>query len=47
MKGGLSALKQGKEDMGNTAGNLFTAVTGTAADATGLVKNSLGQSFKV
>ena len=47
MNGDLSALEQGKKDMGNTVGNLFTAVTGTAADATSLAKNSLGQSLKI
>ncbi len=47
MNGDLSALEQGKKDMGNTVGNLFNAVTGTAADATSLVKNSLDQSLKI
>lgn len=47
MNGDLSALEQGKKDMGNTVGNLFNAVTGTAADATSLAKNSLSQSLKI
>ena len=47
MNGDLSALEQGKKDMGNAVGNLFNAVTGTAADATSLAKNSLDQSLKI
>ncbi len=47
MKGGVSAFQEVKEDMGETIRNVFTTVTGTAADATGLAKNTLGQTFKI
>ena len=47
MNGGLSALKQGKQDITEAAGNVFTTGTGALRDTTGVAKKATDKSFKI